>query len=260
MNNCYGIIYCALNTTNDKRYIGQTIRELNRRKKEHLYQAKNGSNFAFHQAIRKYGEDIFEWSIIDVANNQEELDEKELYWIDYYDTYNLGGYNMSVGGQFTKRTEDNADELSMMFGGREFYVFDLEGKFIKSAFSQTQFAKEIGVGVTTVNNILRGLKNSTKGFILIYKDEFSDEKLNNLLNKIHRWYMEFLVFDKNNNLVGKWDNKVDCSKDLNVSVRSIQRQLSEPKVADNARKYKFYYTENLPNTFELLTSNSEVSL
>ena len=31
-NNTYGIIYCALNTINNKRYIGQTIRDLNKRK------------------------------------------------------------------------------------------------------------------------------------------------------------------------------------------------------------------------------------
>lgn len=74
MEDSYGIVYCALNIVNGKRYIGQTTRDLDKRKKEHISLSKNGSKFAFHLAINKYGEDVFEWSIIDVAGNQKGLD------------------------------------------------------------------------------------------------------------------------------------------------------------------------------------------
>jgi group I intron endonuclease len=162
--NEYGIIYCALNIVNNKRYIRQTIRSLQRRKNEHIHQAKHGSEFTFHKAIRKYNEDKFEWSIIDVASNAKELDEKEAYWIKHYDTYHHG-YNMSTGGQFNQRNEHNADDMSLRYGGRELSVFYLNGNYIKSAISQSQFSQDIGAGITT------GIKNSTQGYILIFKDE-----------------------------------------------------------------------------------------
>lgn len=207
----YGIIYCALNIVNNKRYIGQTIRGLERRKREHIWQSEKDSEFTFHKALRKYGKDKFEWSIIDVASNAEELDEKEIYWINKYDTYHYG-YNMSTGGQFNQRTENNADDLSARYGGREFYVFDTDGNYIKSVISQSQFASDIGVGITTVNNVLLGIKNSTKGYVLIFKDKYSDEVLRNKLNKIYEWHKPFVVFDKNNRYIGTWDNKTRCSK------------------------------------------------
>jgi len=32
-------------------------------------------------AIRKYGKKSFEWEVIDTADNKDELNEKEKYWI-----------------------------------------------------------------------------------------------------------------------------------------------------------------------------------
>jgi len=254
MKDNYGIIYCATNVINNKRYIGQTIRNLNRRKKEHISQADNGSNYAFHLAINKYGADKFEWSTIDVADSQEELDEKESYWIDYYDCFKTGGYNMSTGGQFGKKTDNNADDLSVMNGGREFLVFDIEGNFEKICISQTKFAEEIGSCVQSVNNILRGKKNkhSVKEKILFFKDGFTEDKLRDrliIINNIHR---EFVLFDKNNNYIGVWSNQTRCSEEIDISTRGIQRQLNENPLQRTFRKYKIYYIEDVPENLKYL--------
>ena len=221
----YGIIYCALNTVNGKRYIGQTIRDLDKRKKEHISLSKNSSKYAFHLAINKYGSDIFEWSTIDVADNQEELDTKELYWIDHWDCYKTGGYNMSVGGQFGKKTDNNSDDLSVMNGGKEFLVFDLGGNFIKSAFSQTAFADEIGVSIASVNNVLLDIKGkiSVKRKILIFKDEFTEEKLQSMIQRTY--FKEFAVFDLKDEFIGIWNNQVIAARDLKVNRTTIGRCL-----------------------------------
>ncbi|OHD22819.1 MAG: hypothetical protein A2Y34_04325 [Spirochaetes bacterium GWC1_27_15] len=247
-SNVYGIIYCATNTVNDKRYIGQTIRGLNRRKKEHISQANNESKYAFHLAISKYGEDAFEWAIIDIAENQEELDEKELYWIDYYNCYGVNGYNMTVGGQFNKTTNDNADGLSMMHGGREFLVFDLECNFIKSAFSQTKFAEEIGVCISSVNNVLLGIKgkNSVKRKVLIFKDEFTDEKLQSMIQRTI--LKEFAVFDLDGGFIGIWNNQVICASDLKVNRSTIGKCLK--KQLNQAGGYYFYLLKEIPESLK----------
>jgi group I intron endonuclease len=224
-DNKYGIIYCAINIINNKKYIGQTIRNLDKRIKEHISHASKDNKYAFHLAINKYGIDKFEWEEIDIANNQEELDEKELYWIKFYNTYGKGGYNMSVGGQFNKKTDDNADKLSEMNGGREFLVFDLGGNFIKSAFSQTAFADEIGVSIASVNNVLIGIKGkiSVKRKILIFKDEFTEEKLQSMIKRTY--FKEFAVFDLKDEFIGIWNNQVFCSRDLKVSRTTIGKCL-----------------------------------
>lgn len=244
----YGIIYCATNIINDKKYIGQTIRDLTVRKREHISQARNDGELIIHQAIRKYGEESFEWSIIDQAYNQEDLDEKEIYWIDYYNCYGDGGYNGALGGQFN--LSDCPDEMSAMRGGREFLVFDLEGNFVGSKISQTAFADEIGVSVKTVNHILMGRKNSTKGYVLFFKDQFSEEKLRDKIKQIEDIHIPFAVFAKDWSLVGIWDNKMVCAEEIDLTRRSIQRQLNSNASKKRPRKYRLYYLEDIPNKYK----------
>lgn len=72
------------------------------RKNQHLREARNPNrrNTYFHNAIHKYGEDNFVFEQIDSANSQEELDEKERYWIKYYNSNNKQcGYNLDEGGK-----------------------------------------------------------------------------------------------------------------------------------------------------------------
>lgn len=103
----YGIIYRATNLVNGKTYIGQTKRTLKERKYDHIRVAnKNGDyNPLISKSIRKYGEDNFNWSIIDEADTLDELNEKEVYWIRYYNSFigfeNCNGYNMTLGGDGT---------------------------------------------------------------------------------------------------------------------------------------------------------------
>ena len=96
------IIYKATNLVNNKKYIGQTINSLEYRKQQHFREARNPHrrNYYFHNAINKYGEDNFIFEQIDLTNTQKELDEKERYWIKYYNSNNKNhGYNLDSGGK-----------------------------------------------------------------------------------------------------------------------------------------------------------------
>lgn len=97
----YGIIYKAINIIDGKRYIGQTIKTLEQRKKAHLSAAKKDNpELFFHKAIKKYGENTFIWEEIDCAEyDQNELNFLERYWIHfYYSTNSNYGYNLAEGG------------------------------------------------------------------------------------------------------------------------------------------------------------------
>ena len=93
------------NKVNGKVYIGQTVRTLEERRREHERDANNGSAFHFHNALRKNGFNNFTWEIIDTATTKDELDEKEKYWIAYYDAMNKG-YNMKAGGEGGAHSEE----------------------------------------------------------------------------------------------------------------------------------------------------------
>lgn len=119
----YGIIYKAMNTQNNKVYVGQTIRSLQERKIQHLHDAmKNLSTFYFHQALRKYGKDIFTWEQIDIADTKEELDQKEIQWISFYESFTdpKKGYNSDSGGANGKVSEETRRRISEKLKGRKF--------------------------------------------------------------------------------------------------------------------------------------------
>ena len=94
-----GFIYKITNTINGKSYIGQIIQNV----KERFYQhcatkcSKAVSNMAIHRAIKKYGKSNFTVEVIEEINSAN-LNDRERYWIKYYNSYN-NGYNSTKGGQ-----------------------------------------------------------------------------------------------------------------------------------------------------------------
>lgn len=95
----FGIIYKATNVINGKIYIGQTVQRLHVRIRDHINTAlTNHSNIYFHNAIRKYGKENFEWEIIECCDSKEELDEIEFHYIKQYNSFE-NGYNLTMGGE-----------------------------------------------------------------------------------------------------------------------------------------------------------------
>ena len=117
------IIYKSTNIVNQKCYIGQTIRLLNQRINEHVYDSKNQkSSSYFHRAIRKYGIKSFKWDILCECDTRDELDKKEIFWIGKEQSYvRNGGYNLTHGGDFNPmKYQEFRDKISIANKGRIF--------------------------------------------------------------------------------------------------------------------------------------------
>ena len=86
-------IYKIENILNGKIYIGQSI-EIEKRWQKHL---NANDNFLIHKAIKKYGKENFQFSIIEECDASL-LNNKECYWIEFYNSLIPNGYNMVQGG------------------------------------------------------------------------------------------------------------------------------------------------------------------
>ena len=64
---------------------------------------------AIHKAIAKYGKENFTLEVIEETEDNL-LNEREMYWIQYYDSYKKG-YNQTLGGDGTKSLELNEQEV-----------------------------------------------------------------------------------------------------------------------------------------------------
>ena len=114
------IIYKAENKINGKCYIGKTAYTLKARKACHLSYARKNKNTYFHKAIRKYGEENFEWIILAEADSELKLNTMEKFYIMMYRKM-IGVYNLTDGGDGQtgcSPTEETKEKLSKMFKGK----------------------------------------------------------------------------------------------------------------------------------------------
>lgn len=155
------VIYRAL-FPNGKSYIGKT-KNFKERKQHHYYASHNPKsanyNIVFYLAIRKYGWENIEWSIIDSAKNYEDLNEKEIYWINYYKTYvnfeNSNGYNMTLGG------DDGSSPGKFMTQNEINYILQ---KFMETG-NISEISKELSCSYNLIRKIIQGeIRTDLTGF------------------------------------------------------------------------------------------------
>lgn len=104
-----GYIYKITNNINNKCYIGQTGRTIQVRWLEHIRPSKYKSDLPLYRAISKYGVDNFSIEEIEECDNTV-LDEREIYWINYFDAYR-NGYNCTEGGGGGIRTYEECIDI-----------------------------------------------------------------------------------------------------------------------------------------------------
>lgn len=143
-----GFIYKVVNNVNGKVYIGQTIQSVRDRWYRHCSNAKclseKEKSMKIKRAILKYGKENF--SVVTLEECAENLlNDREKYYINYFDSYNKG-YNSTLGGQ------DGAKQLQTSKDDQK-SIIDL----YKYGFSLRAIAKEFGIDKATVKGIL--LKN-----------------------------------------------------------------------------------------------------
>lgn len=145
-----GYIYKIENKLNEKKYIGQTIKSLEKRfsQHKHNYTKSYFSQLALYQAFQKYGIDNFSFEQIEEVPN-DKLDEREKYWISYYNSY-YDGYNSTLGGRATPLYEWDIDDIIEKY------------QELKSA---RKVAEIIGCDHSTIDRILNeaGVKRYTQG-------------------------------------------------------------------------------------------------
>lgn len=145
-------IYKATSTTTGKVYIGQTTQTLQERINQHNSHAYGHQyNYHFHNAIRKYGAEDFTYEIIeDGIKSTETLNERERYWISYYNSY-YDGYNSTMGGDGTVRRDDELIVKLFKEGHTTQEICEITG------YNRQTVYRSYGVnGLTEENNTRKG--------------------------------------------------------------------------------------------------------
>ena len=131
-------IYCIENLVNHKKYIGLSV-NIYKRWGDHKYALNNQkhANPYLQRAWNKYGKENFKFWIVE-ACNQVNLHDKEIYYIELYNTTNENyGYNCSCGGEITSTREDTLEKRSITLSKRKVVQVDFDGNIV--SFSPDKF-------------------------------------------------------------------------------------------------------------------------
>lgn len=166
-----GYIYKITNLINGKEYIGKTELTIEDRFKRHIIDSRkeNNEKRPLYNAFNKYGIENFIVEEIEKCND-EELNLKEEYWIDYYNTYS-NGYNATKGGD--GKTLINYEEILFLYN---------DGLTLKEIKEKTghdiQWISKIlqSKGISAEDIQRRKVKNQEKQVFM--KDKDTNEILN----------------------------------------------------------------------------------
>lgn len=211
-----GTIYAIYNKETGKYYVGQTIHDLNKRWKEHLYEARRMNDVPLYKSLRKYGADKFNIRVVEECSS-DILDERETYWINEYNSYN-NGYNQTSGA------------------GGQYRISDELKDRIRDTMTGVEKTPE------HIENIRKGMKRSGVNFTTRGDGKHSRVKVKTInVNTLEETY---------------YDSITECANSLNIAVSNLHRSIKNGwkvkghriiKLEDKTKSYAIYGVDKITN-------------
>lgn len=148
-------IYIIKNDINDKVYIGQSISAEDR---FNSHCKGNYDNSLIDAAIQKYGKEHFWYEILEPYT--ENYNERERYWIQFYNSLSPNGYNIQLGGQEPPRYSGEAHPSAKLSDAQ---VLALKEELKNTQLSLSQLAQKYGISKKQVLRINSGVSRAVVG-------------------------------------------------------------------------------------------------
>jgi hypothetical protein len=238
-------------------YVGQSL-NIERRFKH--YKNLNGvkGQKKVYYSLKKYGYENHTFEVIEECEI-DELDFKEKYWIDFYNSCNEGlnstegGNSLGKSNKGKKRSIETRNKISQTKQTnprkitqeaimnhrnsspfkKEVFQYDTDGKFIAQYPSLNEAARQLGIRSDGISACLRGKQNTAYGFqwFYIFKDNTSPTKIN---QKPKNWKGNRNIeldkkIDKIIEMYLGGENVTSISKKLGVHRDSIKQRIKEYK-------------------------------
>jgi group I intron endonuclease len=211
---------------NGKKYVGQTKSSLEKRRKDDYGTGYMGSP-CFWNAIRYFGGlSNFTYEILEEVKD-EDIDEREKYWIAYENSLVPNGYNIDKGGQ----GQHNSKPVDQ---------YNLKGEKICSFSSIQAAAMANNCHVSAILNVLSKRRRQAHGSYWTYKDEpltILKEK------KLHR--KPIYQFDLQGNLIKEFESARNADRYYGLPMGTCANCANKNNRRKRVGEYIFSYEEEL---------------
>lgn len=195
-----GIIYKAVNVFTNEVYVGATTDSLEQRKRDHIQKANNNIGYRFQEAIGTYGPEAFLWEQIDTASSTDELAQKEIKYIEEFDSLD-NGYNSDKGGGFKKTV----------------YKYNLDGMLNSTFESLIEAGASISVRKQDICRACWSVNHTLGGFLWSYN------YVEPFIPEADSREKEVLQYNLNGNLLARYVSASEASRKTGISKTCITR-------------------------------------
>lgn len=212
-----GCIYLITNIINGKQYVGKTEKnDIQERWKEHCrdYKKERCEKRPLYNAMKKYGIENFLIQLIENVSCEDDLEEKEIYWIKQYNTY-YNGYNATKGGD-----------------GKHYLNYEKIINLYKELHNCNQVANIVGCHEDSVRNILNYYKIPIDSSCQVNKKKQS---------------IPVEMYDLNNNYIRTFESGHDAMKFVRPNSKSDGVVSKIRDVCKGKRKTAYGYIWHFAN-------------
>lgn len=236
-------IYCIENKINGKKYIGQSI-DISRRWTEHRQKSRFDKGTILYNSFKKYGVENFNFYIIEECK-EEELNNREIYWISYYDTFKHG-YNMTLGGagiavgEKIEAQNTLPKNFSKIHEGIDDVVMiaklDDDLNILEVYKSVQDCARKNNIIATNISKTANQKHKTCEGYIYLKYNDIKDMTKKEIINYIEKLRDKWTFHDDNplvkkrvaliddhEDIVRIFSGVVEASKILNLDGSSISK-------------------------------------
>lgn len=236
-------IYCHTNKINGKKYIGQTGGDLQKRFGENGYSYRKQM---FGRAIKKYGWDNFEHTVLEQGLTLEEANIKEEYYILKYKTTDSAfGYNVRAGGNNSTLSNETKEKLSNSL--HKYYENnDVWNKGLKGEYHLhiTDERKKQLVEQMKGNEKALGYRHSEEAKIKISKAS----KMRGNPNKGKKWFNNGIISTMANECPKGWsEGRLSMKEETKEKLRqcNLGKKHSEETKAKMSKVRKIYLNKEV---------------
>lgn len=254
-------IYAIRNKINGKHYVGQSI-DIKNRWIQHRSRLRCGNHENYHlqNAYNMYSEDNFEYLVLEECDVCQ-LDEKEKFYIEKYNSYN-DGYNQDKGGAGCigyKHTEEEILKMRKIQNPKEVLQLDMDLNIVCQWVSCAHAGKTLGLSTRGIKSCCnrQNHQKTIGGYFWVYKEEYDNNNVDwdYYLNINISYPKRVSQYDINMNLIQVYDSVSKCAKALDMSAADVSAVCRRSR--HTAHGYVFRFTDEYTDEDYLLDCNTD---